>query len=430
MGLDLTEAVSTYQTALQELPPQKADSTAEQIMHAMVARENLARMLAKTSIVSPTLLKQIADLDLQFRSNNTRSRITELVKPSMLKAWRQTVQAPISAWWWALEDPATDIVEPPNPLWTILTVIFLALSIILLADLVRRLLGTGQEWPVTLVGGLVAAFQALITFLTGSSLLQIGPKWVEDFLVWLGIPKQFHHRWLFGIAFSMLLVVAPLYRFGPYLLALSFNNMGYQHQQVREIKQAKAFYELAIRFEPDFAPAHYNLAYLYEQDEEYDKAVSEYRAAIAADPTAYYAYNNLAYLHMARYKHFGEALKRLNIALEKIHRSDRPPPDILRYSLLKNRGWAKLELNDPLEAEVDLKQALELPLRSESEKVAAHCLRAQVWESKRRKNPQAVTPKDMLEECQACLVYGESSEMVEKAWLSHARECVEKGGAQ
>jgi len=118
---------------------------------------------------------------------------------------------------------------------------------------------------------------------------------------------------------------------------------------------------------------------------------------------------------MLRRNDFVSALTLLNAALQR--NLDILQQPAVRYSLLKNRGWANLGLKLYGLAEADLKMALAI----RPEGAAAHCLLAQVWAG--RGNMQ-----EALTEWEACLRY-EQNEVVEANWLGLARERLSQGGS-
>ena len=90
----------------------------------------------------------------------------------------------------------------------------------------------------------------------------------------------------------------------------------------------------------------------------------------------------------------------------------------VRYSLLKNRGWAELELNQSQSAEADLQKAIGL----NAGRAAAHCLLAQVLSAS---NPQA-----SVQQWEDCIRYSTGQLDVEPQWLNMAREKLKKEPAK
>jgi hypothetical protein len=62
------------------------------------------------------------------------------------------------------------------------------------------------------------------------------------------------------------------------LLGLEFAAQG-------KIEEARAQFLAAIRYRPDFAPAHLNLGFMLAKQEKPDQAVAEFRITLQIDPT-------------------------------------------------------------------------------------------------------------------------------------------------
>ena len=87
----------------------------------------------------------------------------------------------------------------------------------------------------------------------------------------------------------------------------------------------------------------------------------------------------------------------------------------VKYALLKNLGWAQLELKNYIEAISLLQEAIAL----NSDKAPAYCLLAQVQEAQ-------ANSQQALDNWQNCLAYAESEKPDEYLWLSIAREKLTK----
>ena len=88
----------------------------------------------------------------------------------------------------------------------------------------------------------------------------------------------------------------------------------------------------------------------------------------------------------------------------------------VKYALLKNLGWAQVELKNYSEAKSWLKEAIAL----DPQKAPAHCLLARVLEA------QAQTG-EALKSWDECLIYADGGRADEYLWLSIAREKLKKG---
>lgn len=86
-------------------------------------------------------------------------------------------------------------------------------------------------------------------------------------------------------------------------------DIGYAHQQLDDLSQAKAYYHQAIKIDPANPAACYELARVYEKTNDLDSAAAQYRAALQND-------DSLADIHLA----YGSLLVRLgNHSVGKEH---------------------------------------------------------------------------------------------------------------
>jgi DNA-binding winged helix-turn-helix (wHTH) protein/Flp pilus assembly protein TadD len=196
-------------------------------------------------------------------------------------------------------------------------------------------------------------------------------------------------------------------------LARHYNDRGVALQKDARTLEAIESFRRAIMLRSNYAAAHYNLADTYERLPAYDKALEEYQKAIESDPLFYESYNNLARLYIKRRNDYSAALELLD------HEANLSPRELsVRYSLLKNYGWADFELHHSDQAEISLRKAIEL----DSYRGAAHCLLGMVLdaESKRR---AADT------EWEECLRYSNQEE-VEPEWRVIAQERQDKEGQE
>jgi tetratricopeptide (TPR) repeat protein len=403
-----SEALSTYQAALNNLPVEKADDSPQKVMSVLVARDGVARALSDQQPPSTETVIRLAELDERLKAAATT--INVIIGQATLVKWRETMQPPASAWWWHLDERVA-AEDKPAPLWMVFAGICIAISISLAVEISIRFLSTGADF----LGVFSVLSQVLLILLTGSTFTQAGMEELDRVLSRLGIERRFQDEWKAGLAFGVLLILLAL-RFLLPGIARYYNDQGVRLQQSGSVTSAIENYKRAISLNPDYAEAHYNLATTYEDVLEYDKALGEYQTALRTDPKLYLAYNNLARLYMLHQNDFTNALSLLNIALEMKLDLDRSQQTYVQYSFLKNRGWANLGLKYLRLAETDLRQALML----RADGAAAHCLLAQVLEA--QANSQAA-----LTEWEACLRY-EKNDVVEANWLGLARERLSQGG--
>jgi serine/threonine protein kinase/Tfp pilus assembly protein PilF len=295
----------------------------------------------------------------------------------------------------------------PNPLWLILSILFLALTVGLAVMIARRFLGNAPD----VTGISITLSLGLLCLSVGSAFTQNGQQWVEHGFFRFGLKLTFQGKWRMVFTLAGALIVSAFYFLLP-TIAGAYNERAIEFQQAGDLSAALKCYERAVNLNPGYAVAHYNLASAYEDVEAFDEALAEYQTAMRADPKFYFAYNNLARLYLLRRKDHASALNIINAALGL-----KPQEPQVKYSLFKNRGWAHFGLGLYDRAVADLRESLNW----RQDGAAAHCLLAQALEAQMEE--AAARP-----EWEACLGYAVGEADVEASWLSLARERLERGG--
>jgi Flp pilus assembly protein TadD len=186
-------------------------------------------------------------------------------------------------------------------------------------------------------------------------------------------------------------------------IARTYNNQGYQHREAGQLTSALYDLRRAISLNPDYPEAHYNLGLLYEDLLDTNSAQAEYQVAAQGGLDA--AYNNLARIYILQ----GKPSEAVSLLLSGL---DRAQDTTVRYTMLKNLGWARLEQERCDEAIVALREAVNLI----PEPAAAHCLLAQALESQNDVEGAA-------SEWETCLKYANSRESAEEdGWIGQARQ--------
>lgn len=172
-----------------------------------------------------------------------------------------------------------------------------------------------------------------------------------------------------------------------YALSWLGNWYGTKSHLAGRLPQAQIAYNWVLDINPWSAEAHYNLGAVYEDQQNYQQAQVQYQRAIELG--LFGAYNNQARLYLLQRKS-DAAIALLQVGLP-LARNQEPR---IKYSFLKNRGWARLQQGRLEEAQVELTQAIVL----EQERSAAHCLLAQVLERRGEK-------QQALQHWEDCLAY-------------------------
>ncbi|MBD2482223.1 tetratricopeptide repeat protein [Planktothrix sp. FACHB-1365] len=173
------------------------------------------------------------------------------------------------------------------------------------------------------------------------------------------------------------------------LMGKSFNELGYKHYLEGEFQSAKTDLLQAVRYHPALSAGHYNLGSTYEKLEQFEPAKKHYQILVDVDNNraAQAAVNNLARLEILEGKTH-EAIDKLEKTLVQVKDKG------VRSALHKNLGWAYFLQNNPKQAEVELRQSLEL---KESNAVAYYIL-AQVLEAQNRHKQALAFWKTALEQ--------------------------------
>jgi len=190
-------------------------------------------------------------------------------------------------------------------------------------------------------------------------------------------------------------------------LAIFLNNRALEIYYAGHRQTALQVYDLALLIKPGYPQALYTKGRIYEDLQDFDNAYNNYEAA--KDKKFHQAYSELARLEILDRK-YHRAVEILSEGLEL------PLTDRDKYAMLKNLGWARLELARQgkviyAQAEVPLRKAIAL----QEESGSPHCLLAQVFEGKALKS-------ESLVEWRKCLDFGSPYHPDERNWIKDARQ--------
>ncbi|MCT7951003.1 protein kinase [Ancylothrix sp. C2] len=219
-------------------------------------------------------------------------------------------------------------------------------------------------------------------------------------------------------------------------VAKYYYNRGLENHISRQTEQAEIYYRQALKFNPNYAEVHNALGFICQDRQDLTCARFEYEKAISLNPNLAIAHFNLATTceelldrECARQAYQQASknglitadnnLARLYLLSEDYQSAERlilqalkqTKDNHIKYSLLKNLGWAKLGQKRYIEAQGTLKQAVQL----NSQQAGAYCLLAQVLEAQN----QLQTAKQQWGNC---LRYASIYNQDEAAWIDMARE--------
>ncbi|MGK7872655.1 MAG: tetratricopeptide repeat protein [Xenococcaceae cyanobacterium] len=282
----------------------------------------------------------------------------------------------------------------------------------LIADAVPRFLSGGLDT----FSAIAVFIPSLLALLTSGALTPVGRE-ARNYL-FQKLAKPIWSLLSMALAFSLALSLIVIHQFFFDDLAVYFHQQGLHFYQIGQWEQALANYQKAIALHPSYAQAHYDLGILYEDLQQFDQARKEYQLAVQQDVSATLltrlkAYNNWGRLLLLK-KEYAKAITPLlegkNALNEEQVKTDGDFQKI-KYALLKNLGWAQLELKNYSEAKSLLQEAIAL----EKERAPAYCLLAQVLEKQVQKS-------EALNKWEKCIAYADKGLSDEYLWLSIARE--------
>lgn len=412
----LEGALARYEQRLERLPSLAGDEYEENVREVLLAREAVASALAGGGGPAATF-KRVADADQKL--NDAAVAIRNAVGANKLVAWREVGLPAAEAWWWFLDERADKREKEEeekrfkyNAVWILLTFSFATLSVSFLTEILRRfflgeggwdsVLGWVLQMPLQVVG-------ALLGVLTAGTLAEPVRHGIQGLLSRAGLFRKTGAVKRFAFAFAFFCLVLPVWLLLPFF-AHYYNDRGGKQVRSNQLSGALESYGRAIKLKPEYAEAHYNLADLYERFHKCREAVPHYEAAFKLDNTFAHAQNNLARLYL-KCGNDEQAATALEILDQQLRQEQ---PDDVRYSLLKNRGWAKYKLKNYVGAESDLRQAIAV----REDGGSAHCLRAYTLEAQGR-------PQEAADEWFKCVSYSDDAD-VEAIWADEARQRYER----
>jgi Flp pilus assembly protein TadD len=169
------------------------------------------------------------------------------------------------------------------------------------------------------------------------------------------------------------------------MISRGYNDRGALAVQRGRLAEAEAALQRAVRLDPSNALAHSNLGSVYEDLLRPDLAKAHYQIALAAGQI--HAANNLGRLFLLE----DEPEQAISVLLRAWERTGDLDGKI-RYDLLKNLGWARLEQQRFNEARDHLDAAVELL----PDEAPAHCLLGRFYTAREQ-------PDRALREWEGCL---------------------------
>ncbi|MEB3175749.1 MAG: tetratricopeptide repeat protein [Cyanobacteriota bacterium] len=381
-----------YESALQRRQ-NEAESAPESVLGLLRTRDEIDRALERERTVGKENLDRLLALD-----RHLQEQAGALAQALDWPAYRHSLGVSPKSWWWHL-DTLVESETPEKLVWLWQGARFGLWTINL------GLLGTLAGRFFSGASGLMEVFtialpSLLVLMQANNELTASGREGFNRLFNRLNIPP----RWYEAARFVPTVVL-----FGG-LLGIWFTQPQFSEEMNRQGSKAEERGQWA-RAERDFLKAlalnganlnaAYNLGNLYEELQNFDSAKKYYM--IAAKGGVADAYNNLGRLYI-RQNQYSEAILLLNDGLAIVENQERQTEDVdpelnkVKYSLLKNLGWAKLRQGesfsranqlkpiDYTDAKFQLQVAIGIASDPELKSSilnpgAAHCLLAMVLEA-------------------------------------------------
>ena len=212
-----------------------------------------------------------------------------------------------------------------------------------------------------------------------------------------------------ALAGAILLGIMGLRALSPQI-AIALNRQGLEYYEELHWDNAEFYYRLALLFNSDYPVARYNIGLVSDRRQEYDRARKEYQTAIQGGYVK--AYNNLGRLEIIS-ENYAAAVAFLEKGIE-LQQQKRFKNDRLKYSFLKNLGWAEWKSGNYAAAKEHLDEAIALY----GKRFQTYCLWAQLLEGEG--NPQSA-----MAHWEKCDNYSRDASLFtpeEKDWLKLARQ--------
>ncbi len=414
------DEIRVYELAIEQIHGRDIKTFLPTLVEALLIRDNIQRSLEHGHLVTPQLLR-LSNLDEKL--NRTVKNAYKCQTPNNkryvvdgLEKARELLNPNLKAWWW-FPHMSTSWLNYFDPIWTTLTIIWLASIFELLTDIATRLIGNGS--PGTF-GSIAIIFQSLLALLGGGVITQKGQATVDRILSRWNMPRRIRKSLIFAGA-TVLLLFFVWFRISLPKAAISYNNSALNDYSIGNLNSATSKLERAIELDPDYETAHYNLGVIYEELGQYQKAKVEYELAIAGASIP--AFNNKARLLILE-EDYKSAVNLLNkgMGLAKQNDTDTDPANdtspIIEHDLWKNLGWAEYSQGSLNDAEKSLKLAIDTAKSNDEQAIEAapYCLLAQTYEAMDRRGEAQLAWK-------GCIEYGKDPDNPEEdGWQKLAKK--------
>lgn len=412
--------IKSYQQALEALDTPTVLSI-KQALEILTTRDNLEQIIKADVQIHDDISSKLIELDSKLKQK--AYKITKVVD---LAKYRASFSISEQIWWWNLE--TTGEPHPLNHLdwlWKGARSFLWSLNLGLLGTLAIRFL-SGGSGLIEIVA--IAIPSALALLQANGELTSSGKQGFHKLLDKLKLPSYLHEEAKLVSTGFLSLLLLIIWLLQPQI-AQKFNQKAFKEHNQGNLAIAEQNYLKAITFDAENLDANYNLGNLYEDLQDFDNAKKYY--LIAAKNGLPNAYNNLARLYIQQQK-YAEAINSLKEGLILVNKEEQKPdkkPDDLpevKYSILKNLGWARLMQNQYEEAEIYLKLAIDISSNPEYQKYipnpgTTYCLFAQLLEIQKHNQKALSYWQNCRDLIKNRLASGEIINPEEDNWLFQAK---------
>ena len=388
----LDTALSDYESVLNSWQNSETPNS-EQAVNILTARDKVQKALGAENQVTANLLERLVVLDNQLQEN--AALIAQVLD---LATYRNSLSVTTQDWWWNLDSTVeSDSSDKFAWLWKGARLSVWTMNLGLLGTLATRFFSGASGLTEVLT---IALPSILVLLQANNELTSSGQEGFNRLFNRLKIPPHLYEQAKFIPTASLFGFLLMIWFLQPQF-SQEINREGRRAEEKGQLTNAEQNYLKAIALDSNNLDATYNLGNLYEELQNFDDARRYY--IIAAKGGIPDAYNNLARLYILQNK-YSEAVLLLKDGLALMEQKEQKEQkeqqanmsndlNAVKYSILKNLGWAKFKQANYQEAQGFLETAIGIATVPEIQSYilnpgAANCLLAQVLEA--QKLPGAV----------------------------------------
>ena len=381
----LDTALSDYESVLSSWQNSETPN-GEQAVNILTARDKVQKALGAENPVTPNLLERLVVLDNRLQEN--AALISQILD---LATYRNSLSVTPQEWWWNLDSTVeSDSSDKFAWLWKGARLSVWTMNLGLLGTLATRFFSGASGLTEVLT---IALPSILVLLQANNELTSSGQEGFNRLFNRLKIPPYLYEQAKFIPTASLFGFLLMIWFLQPQF-SQNINREGRRAEEKGQLTNAEQSYLKAIALDSNNLDATYNLGNLYEELQNFDDARKYY--IIAAKGGFPDAYNNLARLYILQNK-YSEAVLLLKDGLALIEKKERQEQqqanvsndlNVVKYSILKNLGWAKFKQANYEEAQGFLLGAIGIASVPEIQSYilnpgAANCLLAQVLEAQK-----------------------------------------------